>query len=129
MEKPDGLPLPSGKALLFGWAPSQRKAGEEFQGEWVQMPPSSEGAAPSSSQAMLVCPPLPLSEVFCQKQHFRKLKKKKKKRGGAGREGWEKATRFIDDLCSDTNFCYFYPTELRNHNPWMKRQWTNSVKP
>lgn len=85
MEKPDGLPLPSGKAPLFGWAPSQRKAGEEFQGEWVQMPPSSEGAAPSSSQAMLVCPPLPLSEVFCQKQHFRKLKKKKKR--GVGRGG------------------------------------------
>ena len=88
MEKPDGLPLPSGKALLFGWAPSQCKAGEEFQGEWIQMPPSSEGAAPGSSRAMLVCP-LPLLGVFHQKQHFRRYWKKKKKRvwGWGGRAG------------------------------------------
>lgn len=125
MEKPDGLPLPSGKALLFGWAPSQCKAGEEFQGRVGPNATVIWGAAPDSSQAMLVCSPLPLSGVFCQKQHFRKLKKKK---GWVGREEWEKSNPFYWWPLLRHKFLLFL-SELVNHNPWMKRQWTNSVKP
>lgn len=42
-------------------------------------------------------------------------------RKGVEKEGWEKATHFIYGLCSDPSFHYFNPTEIRNHNPWMKR--------
>lgn len=49
------------------------------------------------------------------------------RKGWGGRDG-KKAAHFIYGFSSDTHSCYFNLTEVRNHNPWMKRQWTNSVK-
>lgn len=109
----------------FSRAPSQLKAGRDStvsgrDGSNATVP---DRTPPSSSRIctiLLCCQSLDFS---ARHSNFGDVRK------GVEKEGWEKATRFIYGLCSDTSFHYFNLTEIRNHNPWMKRHWMNSVKP
>ena len=111
------------RCYLVGHLPSARQ-GKSFR--------ESGSKCHRHLRVQLQVPPgLCFSVLLCCFQEFsarNSILGNTKKKWGVGREGWEKATRFIDDLCSDTSFCYFYLTKVRNHNPWMKRQWTNSMK-
>lgn len=107
---------------LAGHLPNSRP-GEipQFQEGLVQTPPSLS-TNPSSSGYALFYSTATL-EFSARNSILGDI------RMGVGREGWEKEPHFIYGLCSDTCFRYFNLTEIRNHNPWMRRQWTNSVKP
>lgn len=125
MEKPDGLPLPSGNVPLFSWAPTQLKAGWDstVSGRVGSNATIPESAAPGSSRLctfLLHCHSL---EFSARNSILGDIRKR------MGSKGWEKATRFIYILCSGFSFRYFNLTEIRNYNPWMERHWTNSVKP
>lgn len=109
----------------FSRAPSQLRAGRDstVSGRDSSNATVPERTPPSSSRicTFLLC---------CQSRDFSARHSIfVDVRKGVEKEGWEKATHFIYGLCSDPSFHYFNPTEIRNHNPWMKRHWTNSVKP
>lgn len=117
MEKPDGLPLPSGNTPRVSWAPSQLKAG----GEAAVSGGAGSSARPSEDHSESLF--LLHSRGFLPETAF----PKRSERGWKGRTG--KDNPFNLWPLPRHKFCSFNPTEIRNQKPRMKRHWTMSVKP